>query len=336
MIDERPDRQLTLSLEEDVFKHLLFHKSLIDDEPTASPSRLDRYISVLSSMKEGEHVSIRDSYSRSIAMILELAIDEYLDPWDVDLIRFCKMFIKRLEENDRVNLLVVGKLIKMACTVLLLKSVSTLEKAETVEEDEDLSDDSTMDWLEDDEGYKVTAGIIGGNEVLVESLVHKGDRPVTLLDLLDALQEVDDEVALMQENRSRHRDEIRSLDTMNRGEINRKMLTENVEEEIHLTWQRVNQFNGHPIPLSDIIKGFELDDTTTFISLLYLSKMSRILLSQKSFPEGEIYVKNVSAGEKLEFGELKENLDRINAGGKKLSPPDIIVEERPIPNNWNT
>jgi segregation and condensation protein A len=335
-MDERPMKQLTLSLEEDVFKHLLFHKSLIDDEPVEGTSRLDRYIEVLSSMKDGEHVSIRDSYSRSIAMILELAIDEYLDPWDVDLVRFCKLFVKRLEGSDRINLMVVGKLIKMAYTVHLLKSVRTLQKAETVEEQEDLTDDGTMDWLEDDEGYKVTAGIIGGKGVLVESLIHKGDRPVTLLDLLDALEEVDDEVESLRDNRLRHREEVHAMDLFNRGDINRKVLTENVEEEIKLTWQRVNQFNGHPIPLTDIVKGFELDDTTTFISLLYLSKMSKVLLNQRSFPQGEIFVRNVSSGTALEFGELAENLEKVRSGERKVATPDLIVEERPIPSNWNT
>ena len=129
-------RQLPLDIEEEVFRHLLFHKSIIEDEGD-SYSRMDRYISVLGELKEGVHVTIRDSYSKSIAMVLELAVEEYLDPWDVDIIRFCRMFMKKINGSEDVNLMVVGKLIRMAYTVHLLKSNTTLLKAEMGEEEKE-------------------------------------------------------------------------------------------------------------------------------------------------------------------------------------------------------
>jgi len=332
-----PHRQLTLDIEEDVFNHILFHKSLIDDE--SDDQRLDRYLSVLSQMKEGVHVSIRDTYSRSVAMIMELAIEEYLDPWDIDLVRFCRSFLDRLDKGGRVNLLVVGKLISMAYTVLMLKSVNTLRKAEHIEEVEDEPIDDIHEWMEDDEGFRVTSGILRSEDVLVESLVHKGDRPVTLLDLLNALEEVEDEVVAKRELRVRHAEEVRTNERRNLSEINSKMFAENVEEEIKLTWQRVNQFNGHPIPFSHISRDFELDGTTTFISLLYLAKWSRVALHQRSFPKGEIYVRNIMPGETvdLEFGDLEGNAERAASGDARIRrPEELIVEERPIPGNWNT
>jgi segregation and condensation protein A len=339
MSPETATRQLSLDIEEEVFKHLMFHKSLIDDTEVDTYSRLDRYLTVMSDLKEGVHVTIKDSYSRSIAMVLELATEEYLDPWDVDLVRFCRMFLKKLEEQDRLNLVVIGKLIRMAYTVHMLKSRNTLKKAEMSLEDEEPEDERFFDWMEDDETYQVTRGILQHQaSPISESILHKGDRPVTLVDLLDALEDVQDEVDNLKEERRRRALNRQKQDTFNRSNINRKVFKENTEEDIRLTWQRINNFNGHPIPFSTIEEGFELDASSTFISLLFLAYNSKIRLWQRSFPRGEIMIKNIQRDEKpLQYGDLDENAQKARNGEKRLEKPgELIVEEKKIPANWNT
>ncbi|MCK5774423.1 MAG: hypothetical protein KAH57_11590 [Thermoplasmata archaeon] len=334
-------RQLTLDVEEEVFRHLLFHKSLIQDEGDMY-QRLDTYLGVLHDMKEGVHVTIKEPYSKSIAMILELAVEDYLDPWDVDILRFCKLFIKKIRSQDQIDLMVTGKLIRMAYTVHLMKSNNTLIKAEMGDEEEAFHDEPFYDWMEDDETFEVTRNIINDREpVISESILHKGDRPVTLVDLLDALKDVSDEVELLQEAKKRRSEVSKNIDLLNRSLINRKVYKENPEEEIRLTWQRINKFNGHPIPLSDISEGFELDDTTTFVSLLHLANQKRIKVWQRRFPFGEIYIKNLEAGQAspdLNVGELDQNLDKVKAGlDVKLKRPDeIIIEKKGVPDNLNT
>ena len=122
MVFSGASRQLSLDIEEEVFRHLIFHKALIDDDSEDMYGRLEKYMEILSDLKEGVHITIKDSYSRSIAMILELATESYLDPWDVDLVMFCKMFLGKLRKQERFNLMVIGKLIKMAYTVHYMKS----------------------------------------------------------------------------------------------------------------------------------------------------------------------------------------------------------------------
>ncbi len=331
-------RQLPLDIEEEVFRHLLFHKSLIDDEGEVY-ERIDRYLQVLSELQEGVHVTIHDSYSRSIAMILELATEEYLDPWDVDLIKFCKLFINRIRSQDRLNLMVVGKLIRMAYTVHYLKSANTLKKAEITQEAVEFDDDGFSPWMEEDESFEVTRNIMQGEKAPIsESVLHKGDRPVTLVDLLNALNEVNDEVEEFKRMRERRIENSKKLERHSRSLIDKKVYKENVEEEIRLTWQRVNKFNGHPIPLSQLNQGSDLDSTSTFISLLFLAMWSRVKVWQRRFPHGEIFVKNISKdGGDLEFGDLDENLDKARAGQAKLRPPEeLIVEGKPVPDHMNT
>ncbi len=339
MSPEAIHRQLSLDIEEEVFKHLMFHKSLIDDSDEDMYSRLDRYLQVLNEMNEGVHVTIKDSYSRSIAMVMELATEQYLDPWDVDLVRFCRMFMKKLNSQDRFNLVVIGKLIRMAYTVHLLKSTNTLKKAEITEEDDHIDDDQFYDWMDNDETFEVTKGILQSKSPpIIESIIHQGDRPVTLVDLLNALEEVEDEVQVMKRDRKRRAEGRIRIDQLNRENIGRKIFNENMDEDIKMTWQRINEFNGHPIPFSDIEKGFDLDTSSSFISLLFLAKDDMIKVWQRSFPRGEIMIKNTGRGkEVLKYGELEENLDRAKEGEIEIDVPDeLIVEKRSIPTNWNT
>jgi len=338
LMSDTPPRQLPLDIEEEVWRHLLFHKSMIDDDAVDMYDRLDRYMKILKDMNEGVHVTIKDSYSKSIAMILELAIDEYLDPWDVDLVKFCRMFMKKLRDGDRLNLMVIGKIIRMAYTVHFLKSSNTLKKAEMTDQYDEPDEDVFFNWMEDDETFEVTKNILQQRESpIVETIVHKGDRPVTLLDLLNALDNVEEEVQLHRESRHLRIEAQKQMDRTSRGDIQRKVYKENVEEEIKLTWQRVNQFNGHPISFTSINEGFELDRTTTFISLLFLANWERIRIWQRRFPHGEIYVRNKSPGEELEFGELDDNLKKAGGGDAEVVvPEELIVEDRPIPTNWNT
>jgi len=332
-------RQLSLDIEEEVFRHLLFHKSLIDDGDEDLYPKLEKYLEVLSDLNEEVHITIKDSYSRSIAMVLELATENYLDPWDVDLVRFCRMFVKKLRTQERFNLIVIGKLIRMAYSVLYLKSSDTLRKAEMGAEDDFVEEDEFYDWMEDDETFEVTRNILKARQpVLVESIIHKGDRPVTLVDLLNAIEDVEDEVQLLKEQRRERLQAKKLLDVRNRESINEKVYKEHTEEEIKLTWQRVNQFNGHPIPFSQIESGFELDATSTFISLLYLANWDRVKVWQRAFPRGEIMVKNISdKDEELEYGDLDENLRKAKEGKVRIFRSDeIIIEEKPIPTNINT
>ena len=49
-------------------------------------------------------------------------------------------------------------------------------------------------------------------------------------------------------------------------------------------------------------------------------------------------IKNISRDKgDLEFGDLAENLMKVKEGNARIVKPDeLIVEEKPIPSNWNT
>jgi chromatin segregation and condensation protein Rec8/ScpA/Scc1 (kleisin family) len=219
-----------------------------------------------------------------------------------------------------------------------MKSSNTLMKAEYTEQLDEPEDEAFFDWMEDDETFEVTRNILKEKEPpIAESVIHKGDRPVTLVDLLNALENVEGEVEKKKLDRKERLRARSEMDKSNRSNIDRKMYKENVEEEIKLTWQRVNQFNGHPISFDKIHSDFELDPTTVFVSLLFLAKWNRIRIWQRKFPHGEIFIKNTSPGEDLKFGDLEENLDRAKKSKVKIPEgEELVVEKKEIPSNWNT
>ena len=63
-------------------------------------------------------------------------------------------------------------------------------------------------------------------------------------------------------------------------------------------WQRINEFNGKPIPIGDLLDRPEKASVVrTFVGSLFLAREGRIDIIQKDLESHSIYVKNLeSAG----------------------------------------
>ena len=119
-----------LEIDNDVINHLLFHKSLIDEKDDAT--RINRYVSMLQKTDEGEYISIENPFDRSIAIAFELVMQQHLNPWDVDLVSFSTLYMKRAKE-EKIDLMTAGRIIYMAWKILKLQSndlVVTMENQE--------------------------------------------------------------------------------------------------------------------------------------------------------------------------------------------------------------
>ena len=49
--------------------------------------------------KDGEHVSLKDPFDRSIALAFDLVIAGQLNVWDVDLVKFSQLYLQRAKEQ---------------------------------------------------------------------------------------------------------------------------------------------------------------------------------------------------------------------------------------------
>ena len=145
-----------MDVDSEIINHLLFHRALTDE--IADISRIDNYIEMVKQSKEGSHISISDPFDKSIAIAFELVIKQHLDPWNIDLVKFSTLYLKRAKE-EKIDLVTAGKIIYMAWKVLKLQSdelVEYMEKTRNIEQESFGWDDLPLfdDWsFDNDFGY---------------------------------------------------------------------------------------------------------------------------------------------------------------------------------------
>jgi len=301
----------------EVMSHIIFHKSLIDEED--SGDRLSGYLEMVRGLQEGAHVAMEDPFDKSIAITLELVLTEHLDPWDVDLIAFSKLYLKRVKREKDIDFITAGRIMLMAWSVLRLQTQEVLTAIERVKEE---ANGDVAEWFEDspewvsyeEPDYAYTREVLGSEEPPIEERVQRrAPRPVTLLELMDAFEEARRESDLRKDIESKRVAARERIKREREVKVQRMMHKESLEEDIVETWSRILTHNGGSIPLEDLHKDGVEDYLTIFVAVLFLALHGRIKLWQNRFPYGTIYLK------KLKEGELGEELSAAQAADKKNS-----------------
>jgi segregation and condensation protein A len=313
---------------EPVINHLLFHKALAANEHYWA--RLDKYMDMVNELGKGAHIAIKDPFDRSIAITFELAIEHQLDPWDIDLVKFAREYLKRIRKEENIDLITAGRLIFMAWTVLKLQSDEVLSSAEDVGEDE------TGDRVEEEWEWGEQLGFpyFTGSETdfeyttkllnapappLREMIWRKGKRRVTLVELVDAFEEAKREAESRKIYLERIRAERDESRARSRELVGSRVHKDRLEENMRLVWDRIRKFDGHAIPLSHIYEQDLEDMIMTIVASLFLAQKRMIDIWQEQFPYGEIYVRNLKV--KVKAGRRKY---------KRTEETEIIIERRPI------
>ncbi|MEK6984810.1 MAG: hypothetical protein AABX89_00290 [Candidatus Thermoplasmatota archaeon] len=272
-----------------VVQHLLYHKALVADSDDGR--RITDFITVLSQSEDGEHVSLKEGLTRDVAIAFELVIQNHLDPWDIDLSKFATLYLKEAHTNG-VDIVTAGRVILLAWEVLKKQSDLVAEKAIFTSQ----PSNDELGW-EDIEEMGFTDEV-GYNERILalprapidEKIRHKGDRRVTLMELLDAFQEVHDEAQqriILNEQKLTARLALRRK---MRGRLGSMMHREDVQAEMAETWSRILDYPATPVPFSALHEAEPLDLVQTFTSILALTKEGKIALTQEEMPRGEIWM----------------------------------------------
>ncbi len=232
--------------EKEILDHLLFHKALGED--------IDYYIDLLKKVSDG-YAEIKDDYERSIALLFSLAMEEKINPWDIDIVAFSKEYLKKLKKEG-INIVYAGRIILLAWEVLRAQSESAVETFTLAPEPE------VYEPLELESSY------------IEPRAVKSFKRPVSVFDLVKAL---DSAKRIEKVERERKKRVKVSLD----GKIHAEQINSN---EVYRFIKDNNIDDGDLILAKfGLIEGM--------ISLLYLARDRKIELWQENFPFGKIWIK---------------------------------------------
>jgi len=288
--------QTDLSVDNQVINHLLFHKSLIDDSDDAA--RINEYVELLQQTNQGNIIGIHDPIDRSIAIAFELVMQAHFDPWDIDLVQFSTMYLKRAKDEN-MDLITAGRIIHMAWKILRLQSdnvVINLQEQELDDEPDFSWDDFSTDmWLSADDEYTYTNLLMTVPDPPIEEPVRReSSRKVTLIELLDAFDFARKEAETHQIMEQRRREERKRLKDASRKRMKGTAHEDNLEEDIVEIWEKIKQCEQSQILITDLCADSSREELIkTIISILFLAYDNKIRVYQKQFPYGKIFIKTL-------------------------------------------
>ena len=259
---------------EELEQHLLFHRALADDNE--SLRRISGYMDILSRAESGER--LQDPVDESIRSVFSLVLENGIDPWEVNLSEFARMYETKVSEG-RFDMIVAGKLLLMAWKILRLQSESTRMRSEPpVEAPIEEIDDS---FFYDDEPMFVP------EVTFKEAYQRRPERPVTVYELIDAFEDARKELEIQRE-RERVRRELKAKEPASK--FDNKAHDEDDERDVEAVWKRIEKLGTGQIDICDLYSSDLRENLTTFVAVLHLVRDGRLAVWQEELPFGTIYV----------------------------------------------
>jgi len=285
-----------MELDNDVINHLLFHKALIDE--ASDMTRINRYLEMARVATSGESASIESPFDRSIYLAFDLVLNQNMSPWDIDLVGFSTLYLKRAKK-EKIDLMTAGRIIYMAWKVLHLQSdnlVVTMEtQQEQVEQGFGWEDIPTEPWLANDDEYSYTNLLMKMPEPpLNEPLRRDATRKVTLIELLNAFDEVRKQSEQYQLLDQLRHDERIELAQKARRAMKGSAHEDHLEEDVAVVWERICQFPKKSLVFRELCTSDNAEERIKiFLSILFLAYEKKIEVHQRKFPYGEIFIKTI-------------------------------------------
>ena len=278
------------------------------EEDVAEAERFADRIMTIAQEEGAEHQVLVDPFDRSVALVLSLVQEEGMDPWNIDLSAFLKLFTQRVrKEANSLDLPACGRLIRLSWEVLNHQASSLFERviALDIDDEEDFGD---FGWESeyDDEEFMFTASILEGSanailpEFFGESIRREEGRPSTLGELLSALKDACDEAEILKAKEENRRLHAKELENMIQN-VGARMHVENLEEDLEMCWEAMRvviaESGDTIIPVAKVTElladklvekhGFvpdryELESKiTSFVAGLFLTHRGLALVSQE-------------------------------------------------------
>ena len=261
-------------------------------------TKIDRYIDIASGIgTTAEIATIEDPFTRSVTLLFMLVKEHELDPWSLDLKHTIQEYQKYAVKEDDLDLPLAGSVLGWAWDVLRLRATGAIEATQPIPEPQ-------PEWIDFDFGWEPTYAEQleeRSEPPIEESVLFKGERRVTLMELVGALEDarnLESERQERLERRRQLREARQSVLTEVAERLGEKLHNDDPSQYKEKVWQRINEFNGKPIPIGDLLDRPEKASVVrTFVGSLFLAREGRIDIIQKDLENHNIYIKNLeSAG----------------------------------------
>lgn len=225
-------------------------------------------------MREGEaEVTGSDILEEPIEILVNLAKNGEIDPWNIDIVELTDKFLRHVEEMEKMDLRVSGRTLLYAAILLRMKSNALVE----VEEPEEVIEDDSPQFE------------ISEYPIPALPLRRSSNRPVTLEELLSELKKAEaiekrrmERFRSKQEERRTTVEEVLSIaheeDIDSRVGRMRSLLNEMFEKQKH-------------IKFSELASSLDrAGKVMAYLALLFLATKKEIWLEQEEL-FGELFIR---------------------------------------------
>jgi len=273
-----------------VVNHLLFHKAMVGIDV----DRVDQYIEIANGASSAAEVStIEDPFTRSVTLLFMLVKEHGLDPWSLDMKHLIMEYQKYALKDDDLDLPLAGSVLGWAWDVLKMRANGAIDATEPIPEPQ-------PDWIDFDFGWEPTYAEQLEDSIeppIEESVLFRGERRVTLMELVGALEDarnVENERKARLERRKQLKEARESVLSEVADRLGDRLHLDDPTQYKERVWQKINEFNGKPIPIGDLLDRPEKASVVrTFVGSLFLAREGRIDIIQKNLDSHNIYVKNL-------------------------------------------
>ena len=234
-----------------------------------------------------------------IEILVELAKNGKIDPWNIDIVEVTDTFLNKVEELQQMDLRISGRTLLYSCVLLRMKSTDLFHE-------EDLPEENFEDDAFDEDDFDI-------NEFNMPSLPVRrtARRPVTLKELIEELKKAEKDFIKRKEtlrsDKSRRyiNVELTTEDVMNMAHDEAILKRTTTLLKILKQMFKENMF----VTLDDIFELENADRIMDYITLLFLATMKEVVLYQKEiYKTLYIYPYSAVADNKLPdpIGEITE------------------------------
>lgn len=308
---------------EAILSHLMFHRSLIDDAENDRSQKLEKYVKMVEEMRDGIYPISSDPFERSVSIAFELVIKNKMNPWEIDLIEFSKMYLQRVRKSEDINLIVAGRLILMAWSVFRMQTEDLLVRMDEPEQNENFFEDWDTEAIQLYSGIDEPAALVeimqDGVELTEAARRPGSKRQVALVELLEAFEEAKKEVEVRAEI-------AKYLEKYRPKEFDDQAHKDTLEQDIAETWNRILAIGPGSIPFIDITRGGKEDAVAVFMSILFLASMNKITIWQDKPPFGEIFIEIVDKKSIASIRTEEEIIDLTSVTSTESTNGSTVVK----------